>query len=47
VEIDGVACPDGEIDLRDDGVSHTVRVTMGEGGLERASEEGVTAEERA
>ncbi|HET7189375.1 MAG TPA: protein ndvB, partial [Gemmatimonadaceae bacterium] len=47
VEIDGVACSDGEIDLRDDGASHTVRVTMGEGGLERATEEGVTAEERA
>lgn len=47
VEIDGVACADGEIDLRDDGASHTVRVTLGEGGLERASEEGVTAEERA
>jgi cyclic beta-1,2-glucan synthetase len=30
VEVDGVASADGEIELRDDGAAHVVRVTMGE-----------------
>ena len=30
VEVDGVASADGEIELRDDGEEHVVRVTMGE-----------------
>jgi cellobiose phosphorylase len=30
VELDGVPCPDGEIELRDDGTEHVVRVTMGQ-----------------
>jgi cyclic beta-1,2-glucan synthetase len=37
VECDGVPCPDGEIELRDDGVQHVVRVTMSESDLVVAS----------
>jgi cyclic beta-1,2-glucan synthetase len=30
VEVDGVSSADGDIELRDDGAEHVVRVTMGE-----------------
>ena len=30
VELDGAPCLDGEIELRDDGTEHFVRVTMGQ-----------------
>ena len=37
VECDGVPCPDGVIELRDDGARHDVRVTLGETDLVSAS----------
>ena len=39
VEVDGAECPGGEIDLRDDGAEHVVRVTMGEGSSVLAEEQ--------
>jgi cyclic beta-1,2-glucan synthetase len=33
VEVDGTVCPDGEIALRDDGIEHVVKVTMGQPGM--------------